>query len=247
MEKKPLPEDDLWVSLERGDYRHAQQIIEANRLLVSAHAKQSAMATPLHFAVMNHALDFASWLIRHGVDVNAIDLNGDTPLHTAVFFLNTQLIELLLQNGAFSEQKNHKGKTPLFLLAIRREEAVPFLDVFLNNGAQLDLNSAILVERIDRVNQLLQNNPGIIQTCLFPNRLLNDAIDVSVNDNGLIELLLSHGVSPNEHSDEYPFPLIQACSIYYPLPSVIQSLLKYGADVTIRDSMGKTALAIAKQ
>ena len=74
------------------------------------------MTTPLHVAMMNRAHEFAEWLIRHGADVNAVNGGGDSPLHTAVSFVDTQLIALLLHSGANPEQKNKKGETPLFLL-----------------------------------------------------------------------------------------------------------------------------------
>jgi ankyrin repeat protein len=56
-------------------------------------------------------------LIDYGLDVNAMNKEGDTPLHVAVFGCDRESAELLIEQGANLEATNHKGVTPLQLAA----------------------------------------------------------------------------------------------------------------------------------
>jgi ankyrin repeat protein len=55
-------------------------------------------------------------LINAGVDINAKDTGGNTPLHTAVRWNYPEVVELLLVHGARVDIKNDQGKTALDLV-----------------------------------------------------------------------------------------------------------------------------------
>ena len=46
------------------------------------------------------SISFIEFLIKHGADINAKDSSGRTPLYFAVYHANTELMEMLLTNGA---------------------------------------------------------------------------------------------------------------------------------------------------
>ena len=70
------------------------------------------MATPLHYASYNDNPQTINLLIDQGLDVNAQDKNGNTPLHCAKSFLkeNPQVIKVLLVHGADPNIRNKDGK-----------------------------------------------------------------------------------------------------------------------------------------
>ena len=70
------------------------------------------MATPLHYASYNDNPQTINLLIDQGLDVNAQDKNGNTPLHCAKSFLkeNPQVIKVLLERGADPNIRNKDGK-----------------------------------------------------------------------------------------------------------------------------------------
>ena len=70
------------------------------------------MATPLHYASYNDNPQTINLLIDHGLDVNAQDKNGNTPLHCAKSFLkeNPRVIKTLLEHGADPNIRNKDGK-----------------------------------------------------------------------------------------------------------------------------------------
>ena len=81
--------------------------------------------TLLHFVVWYHIidnsfplLDVLKLLLNVGFDVNAVNGNGDTPLHSAVtkqnkFCLLTGVMETLFNGGAHHDFVNNDGKTPM--------------------------------------------------------------------------------------------------------------------------------------
>jgi ankyrin repeat protein len=64
----------------------------------------------------SEVLDAAQFLLDHGADVNAVDANGETPMHGAAYKNMSKVIHFLVAKGAKVEiwnQKNKWGWTPL--------------------------------------------------------------------------------------------------------------------------------------
>jgi ankyrin repeat protein len=51
-------------------------------------------------------------LLKHGADINAPKLNGDTPLHAASINGHTEIVRLLLEHGADRRACYQYGQTP---------------------------------------------------------------------------------------------------------------------------------------
>jgi uncharacterized protein len=72
--------------------------------------------TALHFTSQEDHLGVAKLLLAApGVDVDARDGNGNTPLSGAVFKSSAKMIELLLKAGANPKDKNDHGVSPASL------------------------------------------------------------------------------------------------------------------------------------
>ncbi len=82
--------------------------------------------TPLLKVVALNNLRFAQALINKGAKVRVADEHlGNTPLHYAVMRKNSEMIKLLLSNGADMYAENFKGDTPArYILANRSLPAV---------------------------------------------------------------------------------------------------------------------------
>lgn len=69
--------------------------------------------TPLHESVL-FSFDISKTLLKHGANVNARDIYGQTPLHICMSFFNThKTAELLLNNKADINIQNDQGTTAL--------------------------------------------------------------------------------------------------------------------------------------
>ncbi len=75
--------------------------------------------TPLWLASMDGHADIACYLIEHGADVNLANgyesrgYSGGTPLATAVSLERTEVVKILLDNGALVNKATWRGDTPL--------------------------------------------------------------------------------------------------------------------------------------
>ncbi|MDB4894091.1 MAG: ankyrin 2 [Firmicutes bacterium] len=93
--------------------------------------------TALHAAVAEgQHRDVIELLISAGADVNALDSNGHTPLHSAAFHDDTDLLIYLLAHGADMNRRGEGAPTPLEYARQRgKEEAATFLATAGGMGA----------------------------------------------------------------------------------------------------------------
>lgn len=146
--------------------------------------------TPLHLSLREYAApyQFISWLVEHGADVNAVNVEGKTPLMLSVPLsengiggstAKSQTMNLLLDKGAKVAARDIMGNTPLaYLLTVKEGR----YNKEWKQAYALSLN--ILIEHGSNIN--LANNLG--ETSLMT--AANDCADFSV------ETLLAHKADP---------------------------------------------------
>jgi ankyrin repeat protein len=230
--------DEFFKAIVDGNLRKIRRILANDPKRVSA--RDSVQYTPLHRAVWEGQTKITTFLLDKGADVRSKGPFGDTALHYASHpdlepEGGARIAELLIKRGADIETRNDAGETPLFCAAMRNPEVA---EVLLKHAAIFDLNSAVFLGRLDRVRELLQDDPKLKEV-LFPDLLLDSA--VCRHDTEMVELLLKHGVNPNRGRP----PLFSAVEAALNDPEqkldVIQILLKYGARIDFQ-SDGLTLL-----
>jgi ankyrin repeat protein len=180
--------------------------------------------TPLHWACMNGCSRAAEVLIARGVDVNAKDDGGITPLHAVtwkgfndVAEGHIKVAKLLISRGADITARDKDGYTPLF--AAIHEGCRDVLELFISRGA--DINEPYK----DGTTPLLYA--------------------VKIGRKGAVELLISKGARVNLQVKESGWsPLHQAAS--QGSSEIAYILVSKGANVNARDNRGKTPLHVAK-
>jgi ankyrin repeat protein len=89
------------------------------------------VSPPLHNPALIQAL------LEKGADVNARNIDGDTPLLMAVADENRDVIELLLDHGARADAAANGGYTVL-TNAVQCNTSLGVLDLLLDHGAKID-------------------------------------------------------------------------------------------------------------
>jgi ankyrin repeat protein len=96
----------------------------------------------LHRALVSLTSPPNAKVIQHfvtlGVDVNARDRNGWTPLHFAVRANSAEVVKLLVNAGAHLDVANDRGVTPLHLSLITFPSDLETVKVLLRAGADPD-------------------------------------------------------------------------------------------------------------
>ena len=65
-------------------------------------------------------VDGARLCLQRGAQINAVDANGQTALHSAAVQRSDEFIEFLVDNGARLDLKDKQGRLPLDLARRRR-------------------------------------------------------------------------------------------------------------------------------
>ena len=116
--------------------------------------RNNRKVSPLHMACRFDLDQVAERLIFHGAEVNAYDVERETPLFRAVNLGYLRCVHVVLQGGADPDFCNRKGMTPLHRCAIRgKREITPIL---LAAGAD-----ATIVDKSGRTPLEYARNPTI--------------------------------------------------------------------------------------
>ena len=187
-----------------------------------------------------------------------VDINGNTPLHTAVKFLRKEIALLLINSGCPIDSRNLKGETPLHLLCGQRlDDSVHFLlRLFItelqaginlrDNRGNQPIHIAALSGCTDVITTLIFDYCCDPETRGFKNRtLLHQAFSAGhiATAKALIDLFqLSVHSSDSDGNTS-----LHLSSLYGQKASVKTLLYDYHVPIFVRNKSGKTALELAEK
>ncbi len=201
---------------------------------------------PLLLYTSRNRYDNASiFLIRHGININAVDRFGWTPLALYSARSSTPEVKLLVDRGADVNLAGKKG-APLVWAALVGNESIAGL--LLDNGA--DANSSSL-GRTPLMYAASRGNSEVVRLLIEHGADVNrhspqgSALLQAVESKNYeaVAYLLESGANPNAKSASDRTPLMQAAGDGN--TEMVKSLLKKGANPNFEAYDGKTALKMA--
>jgi hypothetical protein len=126
---------DLLEFFERRDLIMLSKLINSDPTIVNAPDDQGRTLLML---TKDNDLEIARIAIEAGADVNAQDLNGDTPLHHAARYNCRKIAELLVSQKANVDAKNSYGDTPLHLAVEWRNKDFAYYLVRLGANSNIE-------------------------------------------------------------------------------------------------------------
>ncbi|CAJ1065483.1 ankyrin repeat and protein kinase domain-containing protein 1 [Xyrichtys novacula] len=225
------------------------------KLLLSQGADPNAidcsMSTALHLAADEGQNRIVRQLLKSGVNPNCADSRGFTPLHLAALKGHTGICRQLLSNGVSPDIRTLQCWTPMHLAALRGHEAT--VVQLESQGACVNargengwtpLHLACHQNEAEVVANLLsaKADPNVWEDSERWTPLHAACISVSLPS---VLHLLAHHADVNAVNSRKASALHLAAQ--HGSTPMVKALLLNGADRTLRDSSGSTALDVAQR
>lgn len=206
---------DACAAAERGDTAQLAVLAADPAVLTCGDAEGFG---PIHHAASEGSVAAVTWLLDHGVPIEAQGGRERTALYEAAKFGHVDTVRLLLDRGADIETRGDTGHTPWLVAAERGHLAV--LELLLERGADV---SVITNQGLDSVFAHTANGPGT---------------------SAILAYLLAHGGSVDLHNGEGWTALHHA--VYRNGAELTSLLLDAGANPNITTTGASTPLGIAE-
>jgi ankyrin repeat protein len=225
----------LW----KGEIEKAKALLAKDPALKNARNDWD-LRTPLHVAVWRGQVEMVKLLIDLGVNINAQDRNGFTPLHLTE---DPAIAKLLIAHKADLEAKSFGG-TPLESMTERLHDSQPAFaqklrataNILLDAGAYYSIRAATYLDDPERVKVILKDDPK--QS--LDKYLLTEAVDRGRT--AIVKLLLDHKADPNTTTEIGDYPVLYLALEH---ADIVRLLIKAGAnpkistDERIKEAWGK--------
>lgn len=177
------------------------------------HAADGHGNQPIHWAAMTRQLGLIDDLLQRGADINARRPDGARPVE--------------LTNGDY----HYRGWRDLPKTAIRTPDLV--LGYLLARGAEYDLLTAARVGDVERVTELLDANPELVNQ-VPPYSTYYSGLPLWLAAKGgyyeLVKLLLERGANPNEPEPVAPEGHALYAAVSNKHIQIVRLLLEHGAN-----------------
>ena len=219
------------------------QALEAIKFLCEQYqgSTQTLPEGMLHKACLNKNPDIVEYLINNfelAHDANVPNKNGDLPLHIAVKQGYLKDVELLISKTLDVNYANHEGNTPLHILYSSDHRASSSTNSIMDSYINGDDNH----NRLQILNILVENNVDFTARNLMGQTPLHFMAARYADLNTVVsEVKIEVNVQDNEDHTL----LHIACHANQ--LKCVKLLLSAGADISIKDKQGRTAIALTKE
>ena len=208
----------LHIAAENGNIQTVQLLVGCG---ADVNALNKSGQTPLHTAAggLEDCRELCSILVEHKAKIDAVDEDGNQPLHLACKQGHTRTCRLLLSNGADVKAVNRSNQTPLHAAASSNRDCSELCSILLEHKAKIDA-----VDEDGNQSLHLACKQGHTRTC---------------------RLLLSKGADVKAVNRSNQTPLLAAASSNRDCSELCSILLKHKAKIDAVDKDGNQPLHLA--
>jgi cytohesin len=196
-------------------------------------ARSGRYATPLVAALAGGHSPTAKYLYDNGAHLNISGYFQRTPLHSAAWFGDLEMVQVLIDYKADINARTKNNWTPL-------HEASEGRSISTQNIPRLPDVARLLLERGADVNVLDEDNVTPLHVAARNGRV------------GVVRVLLEHGANVGAEDKEGGTPLHEVAECEEPFgvgqnegAEIVSVLLEHGANVDAKDKVGRTPFQIA--
>ncbi|XP_033231984.1 ankyrin repeat and death domain-containing protein 1A-like [Belonocnema kinseyi] len=206
-------------------------------------------ATAIHHAALaGHPSVITALSNIPGIELEAKDKKGQTPMHCACSQGHLEAVEVLIGLGAYVDAQDKEGNTPLHVTTRNRYTAIAQL--LLKVGANTELTDEMGVTSLHVAAS--QGCKGILQSIIQHGGFLNKQckngntplhLACQSNEVDTVEILVNKGADLNSLNTRLQSPIHIAAEMGH--TEICKLLLAAGANIEQREQSGKTPLYIA--
>lgn len=215
-------------AVQNGELATVKSVLDDDPAMVSFQFDSNN--SPLQLAASRGHFDVAQLLVERGADVKATGDQGMTALHYAVDAHYDKIVDLLIANGADVNLVDARGLSPIAAAARQfidddlTEEGAVF-DALIAAGAYYDLTAACLMCDIERVAEILEENPNAARD-VSPSHFLLPGLIYSERggfdeQREILDLLFDHGYRPSSEEFEQS---IAGCEAHGQMDELVEYL-----------------------
>lgn len=188
--------------------------------------------------------------IAEGMEINAKNKYGETPLMAAAVSSHTNIVKILLEKGAEPNTKDNDGSTALILSAMWDSPEIIKLIVaqgadvnVSNNFGKTALMLAAEYGQTENVNDLLRGNAKVNVIDNHGNTPLWFALGAEGNIQA-VKLLVENGANVKTKNKDQSVPMVRAVRA---TPETVKYLIDKGAEINSVNNFGESVLGYAKE
>lgn len=242
----------LFAAAGRGCNELARKLLDSGASLL---ARDRRGAMPLAQAARSGQIRLVELFLARGAPIDARNVDGGTALYAAAQNEKHSTVALLLAKGANPNIPGRKGVTPLIAAAFKGNDQI--FETLLTHGANVNAvdetgKSAMvyaaargfddIVKRLLDAGVSAQQRYGNDLTALMWAAGHDDGVGATAVGR-VIDVLLAHGARLDDTDNRGRSALMIAASLGD--AATVDIILKRGADRTLKDKEGNTALDLA--
>ena len=217
---------------------------------------------PLHLSARNGHVKAAKLLLEYGANINATDINGESPLIYAACKQDAAMVDFLISQGADLNQADKRGwaaaarglmamsispcnsdykekiaKSKSTFEALRKAGAIMGDDVLCAASSKGSATRGLLKE--------------LLESHTYGQDALNKALvfacychEAYFKPQKTIQLLMQHGAMPADKVKDRPYNALQVSVIVFSIKN-LQQLVNAGANLNVMDSSSNSLLNFA--